>query len=176
MLLQHTFKYIFVDLYKKLKKPFRGGSSGMNLQSYEHGLVVRIIAYDVSIFIHSPIESSTQTWGPQWIFLGPFSIIYFSAFLLTVLTNSTFDIFSMTSSNCRVKFKPLRRKNLNMNLFSSGSGLGFYLGITPRQPSLLLLFLLVEDPAILDTRNDKPQREYCVLLSQRLPTLRICKN
>ena len=49
---------------KKLKKQFRGGSSGMNLQSYEHGIVVRIIAYDVSIFIRSPIVSSTYTWGP----------------------------------------------------------------------------------------------------------------
>ena len=148
----------------------------MNLQSYEHSLVVRIIEYDVSIFICSPIVSSTQTQGPPWIFLGPFSIIYFSAFLLTVLTNLVTDIFSTTSSNCRVKFKSLRSKNLNMNLFSSGLGLGFFLESTPRQPSLLLLFLLVEDPAILDTRNDKPQREYCVLLSQRLPTLRICKN
>ena len=148
----------------------------MNLQSYEHGLVVRIIAYDVSIFIRSPIASSTQTWGPQWIFLDPFSIIYFSSFLLTVLTNSVTNILSTTSSNCRVKFKPLRRKNMNMNLLSSGSGLGFFLGRTPRQPSLLLIFLLVEYSSILDTRNGKMQREYCVLLSQRLPQLRICKN
>ena len=148
----------------------------MNLQSYEHGLVVRIIAYDVSIIIRSPISSSTQTWGPQWIFLDPFYIICFSAFLLTVLTNLVTDIFSTTSSNCRVKFKSLRSKNLNMNLFSSGLGLGFFLESTPRQPSLLLLFLLVEDPAILDTRNGKPQREYYVLISQHFPTLRICKN
>ena len=144
----------------------------MNLQRYEHGLVVRIITYDVSIFIHSPIASSTYNWGTQWIFLGSFSIIYFSAFLLTVLINSMTDIFSRASSNCKVKFKPLRSKNLSMNLFS----LGFFLGSTPRWPSLLHLFLLVEDSAILDTRNGKSQREYCVLLSQCLPTLRICKN
>ena len=148
----------------------------MNLQSYEHGLVVRITAYDVSIIIRSPITSSTQTWGPQWIFLGPFSISYFLAFLLIVLTKLTTDIFSTASSNCRVKFKPLRSKTLNMNLFSSGSGLGFFLGRTPRQPSLPLRFLLVEYSSILDTRNGKPQREYCVLLLQRFPTLRICKN
>ena len=74
----------------------------MNLQSYKHGLVVRIIAYDVSIIIRSPIAYSTQTWGPQWIFIDPFSIIYFSSFLLTILTNSMTDIFSTTSSNCRV--------------------------------------------------------------------------
>ena len=148
----------------------------MNLQRYEHGLVVRIYAYDVSIIIRSPIAYSTQNWGPQWIFLGPFSIIYFSAFLLIVLTNLMTDIFSTTSSHCKVKFKPLRRKTLNMNLFSLGSGLGFFLRSTPRQPSLLLLFLLVEYSSILDTRNEKPQREYCVLLSQHFPTLRICKN
>ena len=147
----------------------------MNLQSYEHGLVVRIIGYDVSIFIHSPIAYSTQTWGPLWIFLDPFYIIYFSYFLLIVLTNSLTDIFSTTSSNCRVKLKPLKRKTLNMNLFSSGSSLGFFLGSTPRYPSLLLLLLLVEYSAILDRRNDKPQMEYCVLLLQCLPTLRICK-
>ena len=148
----------------------------MNLHSYEHGLVVRIIAYDVSIFICSPIAYSTQTWGLQWIFLEPFSIIYFSAFLPIVLTNSATDILSMASSNYRVKLKPLRSKTLNMNLFSSGSGLGFFLGRIPRQASLLLLSLLVEYSSILDIRNGKPQREYCVLLSQRLPTLRIFKN
>ena len=148
----------------------------MNLQSYEHGLVVRIIAYNVSIFICSPIASSTQTWRPHWIFLDPFTIIYFSYFLLIVLTNSAANIFSMTSSNCIVKFKPLRSKTLNMNLFSSGLGLGFFLGSTLRYPSLLLLFLLVEDSPILDTRNSKPQRQYCVLLLQRLPTLTILKN
>ena len=148
----------------------------MNLQSYEHGLVVRIIAYDFSIIIRSPIASSTQTWGPQWIFLGPFSIIYFSSFLLIVLTKSTTGIFSTTSSNCIVKFKPLRSKTLNMNLLSSGSDFGFFLGSTPRQPLLLLLFLLVEYSSILDTGNGEPQREYCVLLSQCFPTLRICKN
>ena len=43
----------------------------------------------------------------QWIFLDPFSITYFSSFLLTILTNSMTDIFSMASSNYRVKFKPL---------------------------------------------------------------------
>ena len=138
----------------------------MNLQRYEHGLVVRIIAYDVSIFLHSPLASSTQTWGQQWIFLGPFSIIYFKAFLLTVLTNLATNIFSTTSSNYRVKFKPLRTKTMNMNLFSSGLGLGFFLRSTPRYTSLLLIFLLVEYSTILDTRNGKPQREYCVLLSQ----------
>ena len=148
----------------------------MNLQSYEHGLVMRIITYDVSIFIYSPISSSTQNWGPQWIFLGSFSIIYFLVFLLTVLTNSAAGIFSTSSSNCKVKFKPLTRKTLNMNLFSSGSGLGFFLGSSPRYPSLMLLFLLVEYSAILDTRNNKLQREYCVILSQCFPTLRICKN
>ena len=137
---------------------------------------VRIIAYDVSIFIRSPIAYSTQTWGTQWIFLDPFSIIYSSSFLLTVLTNLAIDIFSMASSNYRVKFKPLRSKTLNMNLFSSGSGLGFFLGSTPRQPSLLLLFLLVEDSSILDTRNGKPQREYYVCVLQCFPTLIICKN
>ena len=112
----------------------------------------------------------------QWIFIDPFSIIYFLAFLLTFLKNSMIDIFSMGSSNYRFKFKPLRSKTINKNFFSSSSGLGFFLGSTPRWPSLLLLFLLVEDSAILDTRNNKPQREYCVLLSQCLPTLRICKN
>ena len=148
----------------------------MNLQSYKHGLIVRIIAYDVSIIIRSPISYSTQTWRPQWIFLDPFSIIYFSSFLLTVLTNLVTYIFSTTSSNCIVKFKPLRSKHLNMSLFSSGLGLGFFLGSTPRQTSLLLLFLLVEYSTILDIRNDKMQREYCVLLSQHFPTLRIWKN
>ena len=49
----------FLLTYKKLKKQFRGGILGMNLQRYEHGLVVRIIACDVSIVIRSPIASST---------------------------------------------------------------------------------------------------------------------
>ena len=43
----------------------------------------------------------------QCIFIDPFSIIYFSAFLLAILTNSTTNIFSTASSNYRVKFKPL---------------------------------------------------------------------
>ena len=54
----HILIHFFL-LIKKLKKRLRGGSSGMNLQNYEHGIVVRIIAYDVSIIIHSPIASST---------------------------------------------------------------------------------------------------------------------
>ena len=54
----HILIHFFL-LIKKLIKQFRGGSSGMNLQSYEHGLLVKIIAYDVSIIIHSPIASST---------------------------------------------------------------------------------------------------------------------
>ena len=61
-------------------------------------------------------------------FLTPFSIIYFSSFLLIVLTNSATDIFSMTSSNCRVKLKTLRSNTSNMNFFSMGSVLGFFLG------------------------------------------------
>ena len=69
----------------------------------------------------------------------------------------------MTSANYRVKFKPLCSKTINMNLFSSGLGLVFFLGSTPRYPSLLLLFLLVEDSTILDTRNDNRNRNILFL-------------
>ena len=73
----------------------------MNLQSYEHGLVVRIIAYDAFYsFSHCIFHIEL---GTQWIFLDPFSIIYFSSFLVTVLTKLVADIFSTTSSNYRVK-------------------------------------------------------------------------
>ena len=148
----------------------------MNLQSYEHGLVVRIITYNVSIIICSPSSSSTQTWGPQWIFLGHFSIIYFSAFLLIVLTNSTTDIFSMASFNCRVKFKQLGSKTLNMNLFSSGSGFGFLL----RKHSKVALITASFTPGRrffhLGHKKRQTVESIFVLLSQHFPTLRVCKN
>ena len=62
-----------------------------------------------------------------WIFLDPFSIIYFSSFLRTILTNSTTNIFSTTSSNCRVKFKPLWSKTLNMKFVLLRFRIGFLL-------------------------------------------------
>ena len=40
----------------------------------------------------------------------------------------------------------------------------------------LSIFLLVEEFSILDTRNDKPQREYSISSITTLASLRICKN